>query len=417
MDSPAPPGRHHPFVRSALHAGWLALMGLGISGCAPSLTESTARDERAQATAPQSPRASCVDATVLFIQTCHLLEGDAWEDAARSLDQLRELAPHAPEVRVLASLLEQRRHAPGQSWPDAFVRAWKQAGAPDLREGTLLTKAPAESLAPARWTAAWERAPDVEARLVLALNAPRELPDDTSRQWLVSRFVDLPGPYFLRAAAERFQRPEEKRVLHPLLQKHNAPPREEMQVSLLLLLDPTKPDAPISPAELSELERITRLPDYRTLSLARAHAAATRLLTRAGLEHPAHAAFMVVIGELLLEAPSRLSQRVRASEATLTPSDRARLGHVLWNLGERMAAEPTLVERMVGWGKMKEGAGLLDDAERMARADGARQQGLRVLRASQSLRVDDWPLVALQREWLDATVADEWTHLSRLVTP
>lgn len=360
------------------------------------------------------------DAKALFVQACVFLERGSLKEATGMVKRLRAAAPASLEAPVLEVLIERRGTHPTEDWRDSFLWAWRKAGRPGFQDrdlfdgmGDLLEKAKA------LLAGAWGRTNSAEVRLVLAL-AGDEL-DAESRRWLFAHLEEVKDPGLLLAALAFFQRDvlagEQRDLLRSRLRRFAEDAPTDMQRSLLLLLEPRVADAPFTDEELRELERIAALPDFRPTSTVSMYAEAERLLRSAGVAHPENGAFMVTVSELVIDGSYLISKVVKASGEGLSADHRMRLGRVLWSLGERMAAESTLVERLVGLNTMREGAVLLMDSERLAQAVLALEEGREVARVSRSLELDAWPLPSLQEAMLAATVKDEWTHLRAFAVP
>ncbi len=359
----------------------------------------------------------------LFVQACHSLEEGALGDADLAAARLRATAPGRPEVAVLSALIAQRRQKPERNWQDAFLRAWNDAGRPNLRESSLL---PAEEPSDDGETSvglAWARAKKADTRLVAAL-AEGALEEEQQR-WLAANLRDVTDPVLLRAAFEYFRgdallpgvRAEALAVLRPRLQQLAGAAPQEMQTPLLLLLEQSSPDAPVTTGELQELERIASLSDYRATPLVRMHAEAERLLQSVGVARPEASAFSAVVSELALTGPYLLSKRAGVTGDKLSAAERERLGRALWAIGERVAEESTLVEHLVGLRLMKQGAEMLKEPERLTQVTAAIHEGQQMIGVAPALQVARWPIPSLQQAWLAATLENEWAHLRAFVAP
>ncbi|QSQ17668.1 tetratricopeptide repeat protein [Myxococcus landrumensis] len=360
------------------------------------------------------------DARALFAQACLLLEKGSLAEAAVMGKRLREVAPTTLEGPILEALIARRGTHPTESWRDAFVGAWASAGRPMFEDPGLFGGMALWDKLVAPLEGAWARTDRAEVRWMLAL-AGASL-DDESRRWLSAHLEDVQDPRLLLPALEYFPRDtqpaEHREALRTRLRRFAEVEPTEMQRALVLLMEPRQqPEAPLTEEELRELERIAALPDYRPTSTASSYAEAERLLRSAGVTEPAAGAFAAMVTGLGLQGPFLLLQVTKASGKTLSPDHRMRLGRALWSLGERIAAESTLVERMVGRNLRREGATLLADSERLARATTDLEEARAVASASGQLQLDAWPLPSLREAMLAASVEDEWTHLRDFVTP
>lgn len=362
---------------------------------------------------------SPTDARALFVQACVFLEQGALKEAAGVVKRLRDVAPTNPEGPVLEALTERRGTHPTENWRDAFMGAWEKAGRPLFEDRGPFTGMSAWNKIESSLEGAWARTDRIEVRLMLAFAGFN--PDEASRRWLYTHLEEVQDPRLLRSALEYFASdvhpPEPREALRTRLRRFADQEPTEMQRALLLLVEQRPLDAPLTEAEFRELERIAALPDYRPTPTSSLYAEAERLLRSAGVEPREGGAFSAMVQELGLQGPSLLLQIVKASEPTLSNDHRMRLGRALWSLGERIAAESTLVERMVGRNLRRQGARLLGDSARLAQASAEFEEGLKVVRTTQQLELDAWPLPSLQEAMLAASVEDEWKHLSAFATP
>ncbi|MBN8230529.1 hypothetical protein JYK02_23735 [Corallococcus macrosporus] len=357
----------------------------------------------------------------LKVQTCVLLELGALDEAAGTVDRLREVSPEQPEVAVLSALVEQRRQTPAQDWREALIQAWNQTGRPDFRDAEGFPRPPVdlESFT----DAVWKRTQSVEARFTAVLG---DGASDARQQWLADHLSEIQAPALLLAAYEYFQpRPEDalndvrlkarqslRRRLEPLVAGAS-----DSEGPLLLLLGESAKDAPLMKEELQALERIAALPRFRSLSLAQASAAAKQRLESTGITPQPARLFQAATAWLVLDATLILKKRVEATKDHLSSGERIRLGQSVYTLGARIAEGPMLVDHMVGLSQMRQGAALMDDAAKLAQVTQDLEHARAVYQATSSLQVDTWPLPSLHRDWLQAALDDEWKSLSALVTP
>ncbi|NRD55859.1 MULTISPECIES: hypothetical protein [Corallococcus] len=363
--------------------------------------------------APKEPGA-------LMVQACVLLEQGALDAAAQTVARLREVAPEQAEGQVLEALVQLRRANPAGEWREAFIAAWIEAGRPDFGVESLLPEG-TPGWGPVAIRAVWNGTQAPDTRFLAALMGG---PSKEQQRWMARHLSEVADPDLLRATLETFHgevRDETaRRQIQASLRERLTPlaaASHESQLPLLMLLENTSQEAPLTAEELQSLERIAALPRYRTTSFARLYSDAERRMKVAGIKAPVDGAFMAAVGELALVGPMVLFKRVGAT-TELTEKDRIRLGRVLWTLGERIAEGNTLVERLMGLRQMEQGAGLLPDFDVKRTAVTAElARGRAMVAASNQIHIDGWPLPSLHRDWLKASLDNEWKHLSALVAP
>ncbi|RKH72802.1 hypothetical protein D7X55_20500 [Corallococcus sp. AB049A] len=364
---------------------------------------------------PQHPGA-------LKVQTCVLLELGALDEADQAVSLLQATRPDAPEIAVLAALVEARRQTPVPGWREALIQAWNRAGRPDLKESASFPAPRSEETSFVG--AVWERTQSPEIRFTAML---ADTASDAQRQWLAAHVSELKDPNLLLAAYEYFQarsgedaladvrrqaRETLRRKLEPI-----AAGASESEGPLLLLLGESAKDAPLTSADLQALERIAALPRYRSLTLGQAGDAAKQRLESTGITPPAIRLFQAATASQVLDVTLILKKRVEATRERLSHEERIRLGQAVYTLGERIAAGPALIDRLVGLSQMRQGAELMEDAAKLAQATRDLEHVRAVHQATTSLQVDTWPLPSLHRDWVQAALDDEWKSLSALVTP
>ncbi|RYZ42135.1 MAG: hypothetical protein EOO71_09255 [Myxococcaceae bacterium] len=357
--------------------------------------------------------------SALVLQACLLLEQGDLEAAGQTVKRLDAVAPLQPETHILQELLKQRRRTPQPGWSEALRRAWWDAGTRNLSEEGLppLLTADTEALSPTVW--ARTQSADDRFMAVLADSA-----SDAQVRWIADHVSELQDPDLLISALEYFQpregplpevRARAREVLRARLAPVAAVEARESQLPLLLLLEGAPRDALLTREELLALERIAALPSYRSLPVSQVYADAERRLKAVGVPHPGNAPFMVAVTSLHTDAPFWLFKRVEASKDRLSSEERMRLGRSVWMLGGRVAAGTTLLEHQLGFRLIEQGAGLMGDEGQQALAASELRKGYAVSAASSQLSVDRWPLPSLHREWLKASLANEWEHLNLLL--
>jgi hypothetical protein len=378
--------------------------------------------ERARAELSALPPGTPGFPQALLVHACIALEAGNHPEAARELASLREALPTHPAPRVLERLLEVRRQQPALGWREAFLRAWNEAGRPDLREDPLLSEL-MDFGGGRGLEQAWRRTRALDTRLMLvfATFPPTEergrfvleqLPSIQEPEWAVAAF-----DYVRRDTLPEELRAQAARALVPKLDALSAASPDTQQLRVLRVLGLTELTAPLTSEELSALEAIAPLPRWRKSDLAGLHAHARRHLEEAGVPLAAGHAFMAVTGGLAGHAPYALLKRAQVSLEHLAPAERERLGHVLWSIGSRLAAEATVLEQLVGFNLMRHGAMALKDEARLQQVEAWTREVRASLQASHQAAVDRWPLHSLQESLLQATLRDEGAHLRGFLPP
>ena len=89
-----------------------------------------ARGELAVAGQLLEPLVASSNPGALFVRACIALEESNLAAASRFAEQLASSRSGAPEVVVLARLIEERKRAPEDRWTDVAARAWSASGRP-----------------------------------------------------------------------------------------------------------------------------------------------------------------------------------------------------------------------------------------------------------------------------------------------
>lgn len=357
----------------------------------------------------------------LVVQACLWLEQGDLEAATRTVERLAAVAPRQPETHILQKLIEERRRTPVPGWGEAMRRAWVDAGAPDLEKQGLATNLTLR-VVPLSPTV-WERTRSAEDRFVAML-----ADDGTEDQerWLADHLSELQDPRLMLSALQYFQpredrQPEVRARARQVLRKRLAPlaavETRASELPLMLLLVDTSLEAPLTQEELAVLERLASLPLYTGTPMSQLYADAERRLRASGVTHPGAGPFMAAVMSIHTDAPYRLLKRVDVTKDRLSAEERIRLGRSVWTLGGRVASGTTLLEHQLGFRLMEQGAGLMGDEEQRALAASELRQGEAIRAASNQILIARWPLPSLFREWMKASVAHEWEHLSKLVEP
>jgi hypothetical protein len=358
----------------------------------------------------------------LLVRACIALEAGNLTEAAYELASLREALPTSSAPRLLEHLLEVRRQQPALGWREAFLRAWNEAGRPDLQEDPLL----GELFAAGERSGIegmWQRTRALDTRLMVVLSTFP--PTEEQARFVLEQLPSIEEPEWAVAAFDFVRRdtlPEELRaqaaeiLVHRLDALSAASPGTQ-QLRVLRLLGLTELTAPLTPVELSELEAIATLPEWREATFAGLHAHARRHLEEAGAPFAAGYALMAATGALAGHAPYVLLKRAQVSLEHLAPAERERLGRVLWSIGSRLAAESTVLEQVVGFNLMRHGAMALQDETRLQQVDARTQEVRASLQASFQAALGRWPLYSLQEALLQATLHDEGAHLRGFLPP
>ncbi|WP_223639737.1 hypothetical protein [Corallococcus sp. EGB] len=359
----------------------------------------------------------------LKVQTCVLMELGALDEAARTVARLRALAPEQPEIVVLAELVEQRRQVLAPGWREALIEAWNRAGRPDLRDANGFPE-PLPDLK-SFVDKVWERSQSMEVRFTAAL---ADKASDAQQQWLAAHVSELEDRDLLLAAHDYFRSRSGEDALaevrhqarEVVRRKLDALPSETgaSEGPLLLLLGESSQEAPLTREDIQALERIAALPHFRRTSLAHAGAAAKRRLESTGITPRPSLLFQAAAVSLSLDATLHLKKRVEATKERLSTEERIRLGQVLFALGERTVAGSALVDHFAGLNQMQQGAELMDDKAKLAQVARDYEHARAMLQAVSSLpRGESWPLPSVVREFVQASLDDEWKSLNALIAP
>lgn len=379
------------------------------------LPEARQRLEEALA---QDPR----DAPALLMQASLALEVEDLQTAAAALARLRDLAPERPEPRLLQQLMKHRTQPPGASWRHAFLRAWMELGHPSFVNSPLLPEfdPAAQGFAPAD---GWKHSSSDAVRVALVLDSPA-LSEESAR-WLMAQLPALEDAAFVQAAAVALLSAELPRTLHDearrrvrqrLMRLVEASP-QEMQPRLVLLWAESPEESSFTGEELERLEAIAALPHWKTASFSRTFLEAHRRLKDSGLPYPRMGAYHVASWSNTHGATYVLAKRAEVTRKQLLPGARRRPGRILWNIGARLSAQSTVMERLVGLQLMEQGAADMGDEgerERIARL----QESAKALRNAMDMAaLDRWPLPSLWEEIAEAKARDEWALQREFAAP
>ena len=347
-----------------------------------------------------------------FLQACIALEAGEFATVDALLAGWKE---PAPEVRLLQHLATLRREQPGLDWRSAFLQAWRAVGRPDFQHSSLL---------PPSWDVffgtedsgraqAWSRARTDESRFLLALMQPEA---DHVRAALQHPPDRLP-PEFLITAADTFLKPslpedvraQATRWLRDRFTQLAAAHPDSLQYPALALLLGTSLTAPFTPEELQRIDVLSRRSTWRQMDSLTLYRAALGPLKETGLSRQMAQsyAYTIVVGTLAGPASWVLQKRAEASQDSLSAEERQRLGEALGRIGERLAAENSLVEHLIGLAVMKRGAITLGDLPRQAELILRQQEEGRLMGATSRLVLSRWPLASLADALFEANLRDE----------
>jgi hypothetical protein len=352
----------------------------------------------------------------LLILACLAMEAGHAQEVETVTARLKAERPERPEPRLLERMWAHRQQA-GTPWRQAFLDAWAELSHPDFSNSPLLPdiRPPAGEGLPN----AWRAAASGPARLTLALTSRH--PSEEQARWLLAQLPQLDDPAFViaveavldsealpeslraQAASELRRKRSQLADTHP----------HSMQLHLWRLLADTPVTAAFSARDLEALEAVAALPGWKPTSFAHTFKEARHHLRAAAVPNPGDKAFTVASLSIGSKGDRVLRKRAEATRSQLLPGARHRLGRILWNVGTRMAEQPTFVERIVGLGLMRKGAQDMQDDAAVMRIRALEDEAHHLLTAEQMAALDRWrwPLPSLQEEVLEACARDAWAHL------
>lgn len=364
--------------------------------------------QRADSALEEAPR----HAPALLVRACLALEEANAAEAQEALRRLDAVTPGRMETRLLELLLAHRQRTPATGWRQSFLDAWAEMGRPDFKDSPLLPVAEDTYEMPRIGVESWRGAPSAPARLVLSLASPT-LTEEQSR-WLLEQLPTIEDPVLLLAASRKLQdalpataRRDAAHVpRHRLEASVEASPRS-MQPRLRLLLADTDTDSVFGAEDLEALEVLSTLPVWKETSLHPTFVETRERLKQAGILHPGERAFSVVMLSTSDRGLHVLSQRAAATRSQLTPGSRQRLGRILWNIGSRVAEQPTVPERVTGLQMMMRGAEDMQDEEKQRHIGHRLDKVHAALAALRAAALERWPLPSLREEVLEESARDE----------
>jgi hypothetical protein len=356
-----------------------------------------------------------------FSRACSALDAGDLTGAARHVRALREKSPEAPEGRLLEALLVLRREQPALGWLDAFIRAWHDAGQPDLSESRIL---PPEEFSFEHPGAEPEELLDDSPEAAVLLAILKE-PSARHGRLILQHLHELGLPELIFAADDSLQsqsmpralRAQASRAVRARLSELTVASPRAMQYPALLLVHDSSEDAPFTPEELRGLEAVAALPDWRETDFHTLYRHSLGHFEAMGHAQPTHGAFMLAVTALATRPAYLLHKKTEASREALTPKQLHRLGEALWRIGSRLAAESTLLERMLGARMMVDGAELVGDERRAAQATALRDEWRAAATATRQAVPERWPLRGLSEDYLEAKLRDEMGSMLRFLPP
>ncbi|NMO17683.1 hypothetical protein HPC49_10275 [Pyxidicoccus fallax] len=377
----------------------------------------TGKPDEARAKLAEALKLKPDHAPALFLQACLGVEAgnDAETDAA--FEKLEDAAPKAPEVALLRKMRELRRA--GTGWQQAFREAWVAQGRPDLSKSQLLpgaTPLPPDPAEAEAQQAAWARASD-DVKLLLALGARRL--DSEKALFLLARVPKLEDPALYLAVMDALRgdalpessHEEARKVFRQKLEALAAAHPQSMQLQLLVLLGDTEQGSQMTDAEQDALEKVSTLPVWRENSFAELYQRARKQLTDAGVPDASAMAMSAVSRSVVDRGSWILRTRNVGTRGMVSAEGRKRLGRVTRDIGARMAAQPTMMERMAGLQLMRSGAQDAED-ELGRTAALARIEALEgAIDQFRKTAMERWPLYSLAEELLGEITKDEPAYL------
>lgn len=353
-------------------------------------------------------------------RACSALDAGELDSAARDVRALLELSPELPEARLLESLLTLRRERPSLGGLDAFVQAWNRAGRPDFSDSRLLPPEFSVELPDVRAQGSLIRAGEAELMLALAL-----YPDEERGRLILQHLRELDPPELIFAAEfvldhesiPKQLRLQASKALRARLSELTVASPQAMQYPALLLVLDSSEEAPFTSEELQALDAIAALPDWRETDFHTLFNRALGHFQATGHEQPAHGAFSLAVSALATKPAYLLFKRTEASRDVLSAAQRQRLGEALWRIGSRMAAESTLLERILGGRTMVDGATLVGDEARVQQATAMSEEARAAANAMRQAVPERWPLRSLSTALIDAKVRDELGCMRRFLPP
>lgn len=359
-------------------------------------------------------------ATAHFSQACSALDTGDLDGALRHVRALRENRPGAPEGRVLESFIALRREQPSRSWLEAYVQAWNDAGRPDLAESHIIPQD--EHYAYPDTSDEELLADSPEAAVMLAL---LKEPNAKRGRLILQHLPKLAPPELIFAADDTLRNPALPRALRPQatqavrarLSELTVSSPQAMQYPALLLVHGSSEEAPFTAEELQALEAVAALPDWRETEFDTLFQHALSRFEAMGHSQPTHAAFMLAVSALATQPAYLLYKRTEASREVLAPEQLHRLGEALWRIGSAMAAESTLLERLLGSRMMEDGARLVGDETRAGQTTALREESRAAASAFRQAVPGRWPLRGLRQELVDVQTRDEMRVMLRFLPP
>lgn len=356
----------------------------------------------------------------LFLLANVALEEGHLDEAAQLTARLQVHAPGG-EAAVLKALVEARRAQ--TPWRQALIRAWHEAGRPDLRRSELLQDPARLFEFPPGLAEKAAHTADPSERALLSILTPGE----QSAAQLAALLPELSEPDIawvvmglLRTLPPAF--PESQTYLDAVRRHANAMAEQHpgtAQFGLIALLIGSEDDTPFSTSDLDTLERLSHLPISNSGELASVYALALRVYQEAGVPLADGVAFDVASSMLNVAADSLLlRRRTQATWSRLSEPERQRLAGSLWRFGGAMGASTTLLDRMAGEMLMKRAADLMKDPAKSAEASARHLQSQEVYKASRALDFwREWPLPSMREAFMAAHAEAEFETMREYASP
>jgi hypothetical protein len=379
----------------------------------------TGNAEKARASLAEALKLAPDHAPALFLQACLAVEAGNDAEADAALEKLEDVAPDAKEVKLLERLRELRR-TPGTGWQQAFREAWVSLGRPDLRRSRLLpgaTPLPPDPADAEAVQAAWARATSDDVKLLLALGSRRL--DSEKALFLLGQVPRLEDPALYVAVMDALRgevlpessHAEARKVFRQKLEALAAAHPRSMQLQLLLLLGDTEQGSPLTAEEQDALEKLSTLPVWRENSFADLYQEARGRLREAGVPDASAMAMSAVSRSVVDRGSWVLRTRNVGTRGSLTPEGLKRLGRITRDIGSRLVAQPTVMERMAGLQLIRSGTQDMGD-EAGRSLTGAQLDALEgAIDQFRKTAMERWPLYSLTEELLEASTRDEPAYL------
>lgn len=367
-----------------------------------------ARGELAVAGQLLEPLVASSNPGALFVRACIALEESNLAAASRFAEQLASSRSGAPEVVVLARLIEERKRAPEDRWTDVAARAWSASGRPMRATKQLLgvidVQRPIDPTAIAhvqgrgdRLLLEFGRAPAGSAGLIEAAFAEADGVERSLGVHLVAMHVllheKMPEKKRTRARSAALD------LLDAMARSH---PDDGYLASGAVLLR-AGAQAPLTVADLASLEEALERNSF-ALPVRPLFDAFRAAYAQVDPGQAHSRAFSETARALPLDIHVVLSQRVAATSDSAL---RDRAAAVLAVAGARLEAGATLLERMIGLSLQMKGARLRGDAEAIEVVGKKRARLTGLMANGNAFWSYQWPIASLWRDHFVRNTTDE----------